>query len=469
MWGEVTRTLARGVVSVRLSPSEDRGFIGRFEVRGLLGRGGMGVVYDVTDTETGAQLALKMIAVRFLQLEDGRAASRFAHEIRVLERLDHPGIVKLYEYGLAETPDGEHLAFFVMERLVGRTIGQAIAKHERFDPLEGLRTAASVSDALAYLDASSVQHRDIKPGNVFLEAAGRTVLMDFGLARSDHFTKLTRAGHIVGTIFYMSPERLRGQDADIRSDVYALGIVLFEMLTGGRPHTEDDPNALVRSIRRGIVWPGGFDRTPAHRAVRELIDQMTAFDAAVRPSPAEVAARAAAALDPGRPPIAVSRPPDAGAPPPVSMLPMPVRAGPTWTASLLMTIVFSLFTFLAGLVIGTRRPPPPAIAVAPPPPPPKDAVVVEPREKLEFASAEAAFRYGDEQLKAKRHAESIQALEQALAMNPAYADAYRRLGDAHLSAGHLEKARSAYEKYKKLRPDAPDAEAIEQLLESFER
>lgn len=474
-WGEVTRTLACQVVRVRLSQAGDRGYIGRFEVRGILGRGGMGIVYDVLDTDSGRQYALKMVAVRFLQLDDSQAAKRFAHEVKVLERLEHPGVVRFVEYGLAETPEGEHLAFFVMERLAGRTIGEALSGGERFDLVEALRIAGAVAESLAYLDARDVQHRDIKPANLYLEQDRRVVLMDFGLARSDHFTKLTRAGHIVGTVFYMSPERLKGHEADIRSDVFALGVVLFEMLTGSRPHAEDDPNALVRAIRRGITWPGGFERTPAHRAVRELVDAMTANEADRRPTPQEIADRCRAIAESVTGvPISFVPEPTVPVPSYSSFIAPPAvmpAVGPTWTTSILITIVFSLLTFIGGLLIGTSRSRAGSTSVAIAPKErqvaPKKQVVVAPRQDIEFSSAEEAFRYGNARLKEGKHVEAIDALEQALNKNPAYADAYRRLGDAHLSTGELEKARSAYEKYKKLRPDAPDAADIERLLQSF--
>ncbi len=468
---DLTRTLARPVVPVRLNAAGDRGYVGRFEVRGILGRGGMGIVYDAIDTESRAACALKMIGLRFLQLDDLQAAERFVHEIKVLEQLSHPGVVRFREYGLADTGEAEHSAFFVMERLRGRTIGQALHEGRRFTLDESLRLTGAVSEALAYLDAKKVLHRDIKPGNVFMDETGRVVLMDFGLARSEHFTKLTRAGHIVGTVFYMSPERLKGEASDIRSDVFALGVVLYEMLIGRRPHTEEDPTSLLRAIRRGISWPSESGKNPGERAARELIDAMCAPEAEQRPTPQKIAERCRSIVesialvptssnDPTLPSFSVQP----QMPPPVI-----IRPGPTWTTSLLITITFSLLTFLGGLLLGTNRSHRTvAISRHPIPEASSKEVVVEPHPKLEFSSAEEAYRYGDERLKAGDHTASIQALEQALNLNPAYADAYRRLGDACLSAGQIDKAREAYERYRKLRPDAPDAAAIEKLLQSFE-
>jgi serine/threonine protein kinase len=478
----MTKTVGRPIVKVRLSQSGERGYVGRFEIRGVLGRGGMGVVFDAIDTDSRQPVAIKMIEIRHLQLDDLQATERFVHEIKVLERLNHPGVVRMFEYGLADTGEAEHSAFFVMERLRGKTIGHRIGEQKLFDVAEALRVAGSVAESLAYLDGRKVLHRDIKPGNVFMEESGRIVLMDFGLARSEQFTKLTRAGHIVGTVFYMSPERLKGQEADIRSDVFALGIVLYEMLIGVRPHQEDDPTAVLRSIRRGIAWPAHFPKSRHERALVELIEAMAAAEAELRPTPWEISEQCRKILETigGRPMGFAPMPTlggettvqDVKSQPSVIPQPIPVQVGPTWTTSILITIACSLMTFLGGLLVGNPRPPPQPVAIpaepVPPPPAPPEEVVVEPRKKLEFATAAEAYQYGDERLKAGDHNASIIALEQALNLNPAYADAYRRLGDAHLSAGQLEKARESYRTYKKLRPDAPDAAAIEKLLKSFQ-
>jgi serine/threonine protein kinase len=465
----MTRTLARPVVKVRLAASGDRGYIGRFEIRGVLGRGGMGVVFDAIDTDNRAACAIKMIEIRHLALDDLQATERFAHEIKVLERLNHPGVVRLFEYGLADTGEAEHSAFFVMERLRGRTIAQRIFEKRPFDIPEAMRIAASVAESLAYLDGRGVLHRDIKPGNIFTEESGRVVLMDFGLARSDQFTKLTRAGHIVGTVYYMSPERLKGHESDIRSDVFALGVVLYEMLIGQRPHQEDDPTAMLRAIRRGIQWPQGFGKSRAERMVVELIEAMSCAEPDGRPTPWEIAeqCRLISESIAGRRSHVPEEPTLPESQPAPLVQPIAVPVGPTWTTSILITITFSLLAFLGGLLAGRDRREPETVAIPTAAPPPPKEVVVAPRPKLEFASAEEAFRHGDERLKEGDHAASIVAFEQALNLNPAYADAYRRLGDAHLSAGQLEKAREAYERYKKLRPDAPDAAAIEKLLQSF--
>src|SRR5262249_12978464 len=182
--------------------------VGRYEVVGILGRGGMGVVYEVVDQTTGFIYALKTIETRFLALPDSNAAQRFRQEISVLERLDHPSVVRLYDSGFARHPLGYDLAYFVMERLDGDTLDRDVKGGKKFGVEETVDTMAQLVDALDYLGQHSVLHRDIKPGNIFREVGGRVVLMDFGLARSEEFTRLTLAGQIVGTFGYMSPERL---------------------------------------------------------------------------------------------------------------------------------------------------------------------------------------------------------------------------------------------------------------------
>jgi serine/threonine protein kinase len=278
---------------VEIAPSGHVTLLGSYRVLGTLGRGGMGIVYEVRDEASGKIFALKTIEARFLALPDTNAGRRFTQEIEILERLDHAGIVRLHDYGFVRHPMGYDLAFFVMERLTGETVEDRIAGERLMHATEALHMAVQVTRALAYLEKNGVLHRDIKPANIFIEGPsasppGRVVLMDFGLARSREFTRLTQTGHVIGTMAYMSPEALLAHECDGRTDVFALGTVLFEVLTGTQPFVTKDATEHVKEIREGVRWPVPLPDEPVvHQAVA-LIEAMLAADKDRRPNATEV-------------------------------------------------------------------------------------------------------------------------------------------------------------------------------------
>lgn len=202
-----------------------------YEVVRELGRGGMAVVYLVRERGTGRQVAIKLI--RSIYLEDEDALARFAREARTVAQLQHPNIVALYGVRRLE---GRRLAL-VMQYVPGRTLKSAIRVHGPL-PLEHVeRVLRDVGEALAYAHRRQIVHRDIKPENIYLDPeTGRAMLADFGIARAgDGETELTRTGMSLGTPSYMSPEQIDGRAVDGRSDLYSLGLVGYEMLTGRKP------------------------------------------------------------------------------------------------------------------------------------------------------------------------------------------------------------------------------------------
>lgn len=276
---------ARPPIPLIVDPSGETRGVGPYQVTGTLGRGGMGVVFEVVDTRNGKHYALKTIETRFLELPESAAEQRFKQEISVLERLDHPGVVRLYDTGFARHPMGYDLAFFVMERLDGEPLDHDIKKGRIFRLEDALGIVSQLTDALEYLGANGVLHRDIKPANIFRERAGRVVLMDFGLARSEELTRLTLAGQIVGTFGYMSPERLCGKKTSISSDIYALGVVLFQMLAGVHPFGAPSPTEMLEAIKRGVTFPARFDELPSAASVKALILSLLAYGMDDRPAP----------------------------------------------------------------------------------------------------------------------------------------------------------------------------------------
>ncbi|WP_437836146.1 serine/threonine-protein kinase [Sorangium sp. So ce1153] len=261
----------------------------RFEIDTLLGEGGMGVVFEAWDREARRSVALKL-----LREVDEATSARFDREAEALAALSHPGIVGYVAHGT--TALGER--YLAMERLVGVTLAAPLAE----GPL-GVRDAArvghGVAAALAAAHEKGLVHRDIKPSNIFLEngSVERVKLLDFGLARGKDAPAVTRAGSLVGTPSYMAPEQVRGAGTpDARTDLFALGAVLFECLTGRAPFTGADTEAVLVKIL--------VERPPAVRELRPLappalealVARMLSKDPAGRPAGAAEVARELAAL-----------------------------------------------------------------------------------------------------------------------------------------------------------------------------
>ncbi len=238
----------------------------RYAIRGELGRGGMGVVYRAFDADLGREVALKVL--RHGALANHAALHRFSDEARVCAQLQHRGIVPMYDTGVGA--DG--FPYFTMRIVEGRTLRDVLASSSSRPDLAWIaEVLEQMCDAVGYAHARGVVHRDLKPSNVMIGAFGEVFVMDWGLAkviggtepetahgspevksgRADHATLATSAGAVVGTVGYMSPEQARGEVAslDARTDVFAVGAILFEVLVGARPHAgASDP---LDASRRG--------------------------------------------------------------------------------------------------------------------------------------------------------------------------------------------------------------------------
>jgi tetratricopeptide (TPR) repeat protein/predicted Ser/Thr protein kinase len=212
--------------------------IGAYRVLSVLGRGGAGEVLRVEPRgEPGRELALK----RMLLPGDARARERFQREAQALRRVAHPGIVAVVDVG--ETEAGP---FLVMELVRGRSLAEL---QGGLEPAVAMRIAAGLADAVTAVHAVGLLHRDLKPANVILAADGRPVLVDFGLVGGDTGVTLTGTGDVIGTPAFMAPEQARGEPCDVRTDVYALGAILFALLTGVPPHPGDDPVRVLAAVR----------------------------------------------------------------------------------------------------------------------------------------------------------------------------------------------------------------------------
>jgi eukaryotic-like serine/threonine-protein kinase len=215
--------------------------IGQYEIGELLGEGGIGQVHAAFDTVLQREVAMKSLRPELLS--DSNFVERFRAEATSLARLNHPNITTLYSL----IPDGRNL-YMVMERVRGHTLDDILKKrHAPLDVRESLAIIAQAADGLAYAHSMGVIHRDIKPSNLMIGENGVLKIMDFGIARVRGSQRLTRSGSIVGTLAYMSPEQLRGEEGDESCDLYSLAIVLYEMLSGTPPFSAASEYDLMQA------------------------------------------------------------------------------------------------------------------------------------------------------------------------------------------------------------------------------
>ena len=223
--------------------------VGPYRIVSLLGRGGMGAVYEAEDPRLGRRVALKVLPP---ELSPSDRSRRLEREARALAALDHPSIVHVYS--IEESGD---LRFIAMERVKGQSL-QGLIPGEGLPLARLLEIAIPLTDALAYAHAGGIIHRDVKPANVMVTHEGQVKVLDFGLAKSgpgagaapDPSMTLTREGHVVGTVSHMSPEQAENRKVDHRTDIFALGVTLFEMSTGRLPFTGKSAASVMSAIIR---------------------------------------------------------------------------------------------------------------------------------------------------------------------------------------------------------------------------
>jgi serine/threonine protein kinase/Flp pilus assembly protein TadD len=265
-------------------------FGGRYEILGVLGQGGMGAVYKARDRELDRLIALKVIRPELAT--DPAILQRFKQELILSRNITHKNVVRIYDLGEA---DG--IRFISMEYVDGEDLRTILRRHGKFSPQEAIPVVEQVCRALDTAHAEGVIHRDLKPQNIMRDKHGRIVVMDFGLARSLGDSGLTQTGALVGTLEYMSPEQAMGSTLDQRSDIFSVGLIFYELLTGKAPYEADTAIAsLMKRTREearqasevdasvpkslSAIVARCLEREPANRyhSAVELLQQLTTWE-----------------------------------------------------------------------------------------------------------------------------------------------------------------------------------------------
>src|ERR671935_1112129 len=232
-------------------------FDGRYKILRKLGAGGMADVYLAEDQELGRRVAIKILNDR--HANDEQFVERFRREAKNAAALSHPNIVSIYDRGEAE---GTY--YIAMEYLEGRSLKELILSRGPAPLNVAIEYVRQILSALRFAHRHGIVHRDIKPHNVLVDAEGRVKVTDFGIARAGT-SQMTEAGSIVGTAQYLSPEQARGTNVDQRSDIYSLGIVLYELLTGAVPFNGDTPVEIAMKHLSSVPEPPSVKRPEVPR------------------------------------------------------------------------------------------------------------------------------------------------------------------------------------------------------------
>lgn len=256
---------------------------GRYRIEERIARGGMATVYTAVDTRLDRQVAVKVMHEGLGADQD--FADRFVREARASARLNHPGVVAVFDQG-----EDEGTVYLVMEYVAGATLRDVIRKEAPLTPARALAVMEQVLQALGAAHQAGLVHRDVKPENVLIAPTGQIKVADFGLARAVTSTTAVTAtaGVLIGTISYVAPELVLHQGTDARSDVYACGVLLFELLTGRKPHEAENPiQVAYKHVHEDVPAPSSFQSGIPHY-LDALVARATARDRDLRPTDAKL-------------------------------------------------------------------------------------------------------------------------------------------------------------------------------------
>jgi len=248
--------------------------VSHYRIIEKIGAGGMGEVYLAEDTQLDRKVALKFLPPHLCQDEDCRA--RFKREAQAAAKLDHPNIVTVHEVG-----EHQGRPYFAMQHLEGRSLREVI-QGEKLDLDRIVGIAIQLSDGLNKAHRSGTIHRDVKPSNIMIDSNGRPRLLDFGLATVKGGEHLTKTGSTLGTVGYMSPEQIEGKEADARSDLFSLGVVLYELIAGRAPFRRDDETATLKAILADTPEPLARYKTNVSDDLQRIVTKLLDKDPALR-------------------------------------------------------------------------------------------------------------------------------------------------------------------------------------------
>ncbi|GLW63053.1 serine/threonine protein kinase [Actinomadura rubrobrunea] len=268
---------------------------GRYRIESRVARGGMATVYVARDMRLDRVVAIKVMHANLAA--DEEFVARFIGEAKAAAALSHPNVVAVFD----QRTDGEHV-FLVMEYVPGRTLRDLLTERGRLGPRAALEIMQPVLAALGAAHRAGLVHRDVKPENVLITEDGQVKVADFGLARAETAGKMTKTGMIIGTVGYLAPEQVLSGDADVRTDVYAAGVMLYELLTGEQPHQGDTPLAVAYKHVNEAVPPPSNAVPGLPRELDALVARATAREPAQRPQDAGQFLALAAEVHGGLPP-----------------------------------------------------------------------------------------------------------------------------------------------------------------------
>src|SRR6266436_1212880 len=254
-WSVAVTPRTSGVAAAGDDVEKGRVLAGRYEIIALLGQGGMGAVYKARDKELDRVVALKLIRPELAK--NPEVLRRFKQELILARQVTHKNVIRIFDLGQS---DG--IKFITMDFVEGQDLRSLLLEKNKLAPEQAARIMLQICRALEAAHAEGVIHRDLKPQNIMLDASGRILVMDFGIARSAYLPGMTQTGALIGTPEYMSPEQGRGEPLTERSDLFSMGIIFYELLTGKSPYHSDTPLAtLWKRMTEKVTPPVVLDPT----------------------------------------------------------------------------------------------------------------------------------------------------------------------------------------------------------------